>query len=76
MYDQSKDDYNIAKVKTNMVLRSSSKIKLKCNFTRLANIQRSPYYCGCELWNNIPHELQNEPNKLQFKKITRNYQFD
>ena len=51
-----------------MVLRSSTKVKLVSDFTRLTKVQRSPYYRGLKLWDQLPKSVQKEPSRLKFKR--------
>ena len=46
MYSQSKVDDNLQEQKDYVASRSSTKVKLKSDFTKLTKIQRSPYYRG------------------------------
>ena len=66
MYNESKIDANLAIVKVHMTLRSDKKVKLKSDFTRLTKIQKSPFYRGQTLWNNLPAIIQNEPSTKLF----------
>ena len=43
-------------------------IKLKSKFTRISEIQRSPYFRGVSLWDNLPQSMQSEQDKTRFKK--------
>ena len=67
MYSLSKQPTNVEIATISMSLRSSKKLKLKSDFTRLTKIQRSPYYRGLYLWNSLPEKLQKETNRLKFK---------
>ena len=67
MYIQSKQSVNINDSKVHMSLRSSNKVKLRVDFTRLTKIQRSPYYRGLNLWNSLPESVQKEKSRLKFK---------
>ena len=67
MYYQSKKSTNVQIKEMNISLRSSRKINLKSDFTRLTEIQRSPYYRGLKLWNALPESIQCEQNRAQFK---------
>ena len=68
MYTQSKMSSNVLDKNDYMSLRSSNKVKLKSDFTKLTKVQRSPYYRGLKLWNSLPENVQKEENKLKFKK--------
>ena len=67
MYSQSKVDDNVQGQTDYMALRSSTKVKLKSDFTKLTKIQRSPYYRGLKLWDSLPEYMQKESCKLRFK---------
>ena len=67
MYSQSKNSVNIQCKEMNMSLRSSEKVNLESDFTRLTKIQRSPYYRGLKLWNELPVSIQNEKSRPKFK---------
>ena len=73
MFNQSKIHGNTQKENQYMNLRSSSKVKMKSNFTKLTKIQRSPYYRGLKLWDNLPEKLQKELNRLVFKSKLTEY---
>ena len=68
MYTQSKMSSNVLDKNDYMSLRSSNKVKLKSDFTKLTKVQCSPYYRGLKLWNSLPENVQKEENKLKFKK--------
>ena len=67
MFVESKNLINIQIKDMSMSLRSSKKLTLKSDFTRLTKIQRSPYYRGLQLWNSLPEDTQNEQNRIRFK---------
>ena len=67
MYSQSKIENNIQGKKEHMTLRSSVKVKLKSDFTKLTKIQHVPYYRGVKLWDNLPETVQKEMDKSKFK---------
>ena len=67
MYSQCKKSINIQNKEMNMSLRSSKKVNLKSDFTHLTKIQRSPYYRGLKLWNELPVSIQNEQSRPKFK---------
>ena len=62
MYDQSRENTNVLEVQCSVNLRSSKKVKLKSQFTRLTKVQRSPYYRGLSLWNTLPDSLPSQVN--------------
>ena len=76
MYDQSQIVDNIQTGTCEIKLRSSKKVKLKSSFTKLTKVIKSPMYRGIELWNQLPDELQTEPNKIKFKNEIKRYKFD
>ena len=67
MYTESKIPSNIEESKDYMILRSTKKVKMKSDFTKLTKIQRSPYYRGLKLWNSLPENVQKEESKSKFK---------
>ena len=68
MYNQSLSDENLQEVIEYMVLRSSKKVKIKSDFTKLTKVQRSPFYRGLKLWNKLPVDVQKEVNRVKFKE--------
>ena len=68
MYIQRVNVDNVQEIKMNMTLRSSRKVKLKSDFTRLTIIQRSLYYRGLCLWNSLPEKTQKETSSTKFKE--------
>ena len=73
MYKESKIDQNIDKHRPQRVTCSATHVKLKHKFTRIKKIQRSPYYRGLELWDQLPQSLQTEETNLMFKIAIRKY---
>ena len=67
MYTESNIPSNIEESKNYMILRSTKKVKMKSDFTKLTKIQRSPYYRGLKLWNSLPENVQKEESKSKFK---------
>ena len=67
MYTESKIPSNIEESRDYMILRSTKKVKMKSDFTKLTKIQRSPYYRGLKLWNSLPKNVQKEESKSKFK---------
>ena len=76
MFNQSQNVENIDSYRPDRTLRSCDKIKLKCNFTRITKIQKSPFYRGVSLWDSLPKELQKEQSRKTFKNIINQYKFD
>ena len=68
MFIHSKKTGNVKNVKEHMVLRSSTKVKLVSDFTRLTKVQQSPHYRGLKLWDQLPESFQKDPNRLKFKR--------
>ena len=62
-----KKSTNIQTKEMNISLCSSKKVNLKSDFTHLTKMQRSPYYRGLKLWNELPESIQNEQNRTNFK---------
>ena len=72
MYIQSKSTNNLYCVKDYMILCSNAKVKMSSNFTRLTKIQRSSYYRGLKLWDQLPDHVQKESSKKSLKKRLSN----
>ena len=73
MYTESKNERNIDEYCPHMQLRSSGNVKMNHKFTRLTNIQKSPYYRGLSLWDSLPKELQLVENRQVFKDRIEKY---
>ena len=73
MYVQSKSVSNMDVYRPKMVLRSANTVKLHHKFTRLTKIQRTPYYRGFALWDQLPKEYQTLKTKREFKCIIKKY---
>ena len=73
MYKQSHIDNNIDTYRPDRILRSSKKVKMKTPFTRITKIQKSPYYRGIYLWNELPQDLQNEKDIERFRSAINIY---
>ena len=52
-------------------LRSRNKVKFKYKFTNKTKVLNSPYYRGDFLWNQLPEDLQLEPEINAFKRRVR-----
>ena len=63
MYYQSKSNENVL----HMVLRSNSKVKIKSDFSRLTQIQKSPFYRGLKVCDELTHEIQHDKDLSKFK---------
>ena len=55
MFGQSHNDDNIDYYRPECILRSRKQVKMKSKFTRITKIQKSPFYRGITLWNNLPN---------------------
>ena len=75
MYKQSLDEINIDNYRPDRILCSRNKVKLKSSFTRITKIQRSQFYRGVRLWNELPLDLQRERNIEKFKRAIKIYDF-
>ena len=67
MYTESKIPSNSEESKVYMILRSTKKVKMKSDFTKLTKIHRSPYYRGLKLWNSLPENVLKEESKSKLK---------
>ena len=63
MYDESRDDTNVAFVTHDKNLRSRGKVKMKTKFLGPTKLHSSPYYRGCALWSQLPESEQKVENK-------------
>ena len=52
-------------------LRSRNKVKFKNNFTNIVKVQNSPLYRGIFLWDQLPVNLQHDPDLKTFKSGVR-----
>ena len=75
MFKESLEDTNIDKYRPDRVLRSRKKVKMKTPFTRITKIQKSPFYRGITLWNELSTEMQNEQNIEKFKTAVKRHKF-
>ena len=72
MYKISKDTTkNIELQRPKIELRSKSKVKFKYKFTNITKVQNSPFYRGAFLWDQLPTDLQLEPEINVFKNRVR-----
>ena len=53
------------------VTRSKNKVKFKNKFTNITKVQNSPYYRGIFLWDQLPVDLQLDPDLKSFKNGVR-----
>ena len=67
MYTLSSDSDNLKTVSIGRDLRSTTKVKLKNDFTSKTKVFNSPLYRGIRIWDSLPSELQKEKNKYIFK---------
>ena len=70
MYKESKTDTNIDVYRPERVLCSTKDVKMKHKFTKLTKIQRSPYYRGLKLWDELPQDIDSN---LAFKAAIKKY---
>ena len=75
MYKHSRQIDNVDLKSCNINLRSTKKIKLKSQFARLTKVKKSHLYRGIELWNDLPENVQKEPNRFKFKAEIKRYVF-
>ena len=75
MFNQRNKFENIDSYRPDCVWGSRDKIKLKTNFTRITKIQKSPFYRGVNLWENLPKDKQKEHSNNTFKNIVNWYKF-
>ena len=68
MYTQSSKIDNLKMSTTNIVLRSTRKVKMKKDFTSKTRVYNSPLYRGLRLWDSLPEYIQKETDKASFKK--------
>ena len=68
MYIQSSKIDNLKMSTTNIVLRSTRKVKMKKDFTSKTRVYNSPLYRGLRLWDSLPENIQKETDKASFKK--------
>ena len=76
MYSESKDIVNIDVYRPQMMLRSSNSVKMHHKFTKLSKIQKSQYYRGLSLWDDLPLNIQKIETKKGFKSLIKKYQFE
>ena len=67
MHTLSSDSENLKTVSIERDLRSTTKVKLKNDFTSKTKVFNSPLYRGIRLWDSLPSNLQKERNKYIFK---------
>ena len=64
----SADSENLKTVSAVRELRSTTKVKMKNDFTSKTKVFNSPLYRGIRLWDSLPSNLQKEENKYVFKR--------
>ena len=69
MYRYSRNELFVDTVVNRENLRSANKIKIKCTYTKMANIRKSPFYRGVDLWNSLKVEHHRAENKKRFKTL-------
>ena len=75
MYDQIHEMENVDIKSCNINLRGAKKVKFKSQFTRLTKVQKSPFYMGLALWNELPDQIQTQLSKIKFKGDIKRYTF-
>ena len=68
MYNESKNDVNIDVYLPQMVLKGTKNVKMKHKFTQLTKIQKR-----LDLWDKLPHDMQNIGSKKEFKNRVKRY---
>ena len=68
MYTQSSEIDNLKRSSTNIVLRSTCKVKIKKDFTSKTRVYNSLLYRGSRLWDSLPENIQKETDKAFYKK--------
>ena len=68
MSTQSSKIDNLKMSTTNIVLRSTRKVKMKKDFTSKTRVYNSPLYRGLRLWDSLIENIQKETDKASFKK--------
>ena len=63
----STNSENLKAISTVRELRSTTKVKMKNDFTSKTKVFNSPLYRGIRLWDSLPPTLQKEENKYVFK---------
>ena len=71
MYRHAQDTANLNCSRPGIILRSSSKIKLRDRKTALTKVQKSPYNRGVSLWDRLPADVQRATTKVKFKNMVR-----
>ena len=64
----STDKDNLKTISTVRELRSTTKVKMKNDFTSKTKVFNSPLYRGIRLWDSLPSSIQKEENKYAFKR--------
>ena len=67
MHTLSSDSENLKTVSIERDHRSTTKVKLKNDFTSKTKVFNSPLYRGIRLWDSLPSNVQKERNKYIFK---------
>ena len=74
MFGQSKNEINILRENCDRMLRSTTKVKMRYQFSNLTKLHNSPYYRGAKLWNILPENIQKCTTKIEFKKHVKTWQ--
>ena len=67
MYRHSKTPTNLLIARPEVFLRNNNKIKFKIKTTKL--VQKSPYFRGVTLWDQLPEDIQRATIKVKFKTL-------
>ena len=73
MFHQSKLEINHVTERSDRILRSSKKVKMKYKQSSLSKLHNSPYYRGVKLWNSLPIKIQKCTIKSEFKNQLRDW---
>ena len=68
MYTQSSKIDHLKMSTTNIVLRSTRKVKMKKDFTSKTRVYNSPLYRGLRLWDSLPENILKETDKASLKR--------
>ena len=72
MYKLGKQNINKLQIQRPKIeLRSKNKVKFKNKFTNITKVQNSPLYRGIFLWDQLPMDLQLDPDLKSFKNGVR-----
>ena len=69
MYRHSKTPENLDNTRPEVTLRNNNKVKFKIKTTKLTKVQKSPYFRGVSLWDQLPEDVQRATTKVKFKTL-------